>query len=78
MALLKTAANSIPNTASATAKMTKPRFAMPGTANHKSRQPAMPSTENTAIHGLRGPDASAIAPSTGEERAISRPPMPVA
>lgn len=36
------------------------------------------STPNAAIHGLRRPEASAIAPSTGDRNAIATPPALVA
>jgi len=78
MALLNTAANSMPISARTMASMTNAISCDPGTANHSIQQPMMPTIENSRIHGLRGPDASAIAPSTGDDSAMIRPPMPVA
>ena len=49
-----------------------------GRPNHSSAEPTNSSTENPAIHGLRFPAASAIAPSAGETSAIVSPAAAVA
>jgi SNF2 family DNA or RNA helicase len=41
--------------------------------NQSAAEPATRSAPNAAIHGLRRPDASAMAPSTGEKIAITSP-----
>jgi hypothetical protein len=78
MPLLNTAANSIPTSASTMATMIKAVLSIPGTAYQSSQQPMTPMTEKPNTQGLRGPDASAMAPRTGDENAISIPPMPAA
>ena len=75
MALLKTAANSTPTMATPKAKSVN-RIVVasaPGTAIHSEAVPATVKTVNKATHGLRGPTASAIAPSTGDMTAIRMP-----
>ena len=50
----------------------------PGFPNHISEAPITSSAPKPAIHGLRRPLASAIAPSTGDSSAIIRPAAAVA
>ena len=45
----------------------------PGLPNQSPIEPNTSSTPNAAIHGLRGPVASAIAPMNGEVSAIAMP-----
>ena len=54
------------------------RAVSPGTANHSSADPVISISPNAAIHGLRRPEASATAPSTGEKTAMTSPAAPVA
>jgi len=56
----------------------KASAAAPGVAYHSIQQPMKPTIENSRIHGLRGPVASAIAPRIGEVSAMIAPPMPAA
>ena len=77
MALLKTVANSAPMAATANASstgVTPP----PGTPNHKAHAPTINRAPKPAIHGLRGPAASAIAPRIGENTAMMNPAEPLA
>src|SRR4051794_26370585 len=50
----------------------------PGLPNHSKAEPITSSTPNAAIHGLRRPLASAMAPSTGDSSAIITPAAAVA
>src|SRR5258708_35003924 len=79
MALLKTVANSTPTLAIAydsnSAGMT---LGSPGFPNHIRPDPSTSRQPNPAIHGLRRPLASAIAPRTGDISAIIRPAAAVA
>jgi len=68
----------MPTSDSTIAAMTSARPAIPGTAYQRSQQPATPSTEKPSTHGLRGPVASAMAPSTGDISAMISPPAPAA
>ncbi len=66
MALLKTEANSAPMVASMKpASATATAWGAPGAAHHSMAQPRTSIAPKPAIHGLRGPDASATAPSAG-------------
>ena len=64
MALWNTSvkANPVPATASATARVRMPKPAWPGTAIHSSRMAGTIIAMNAAIHGLRRPTLSAMAP----------------
>ena len=72
MALLNTVANSAPMPATANATTTR-SAPSPGLPNHSAADPTTSKVPNTAIHGLRRPEASAMAPSTGDSEAIRRP-----
>src|SRR5260370_42170081 len=50
----------------------------PGLPNHIRQEPITNSAPNAAIHGLRRPLTSAIAPSTGDISAITKPAAAVA
>ena len=50
----------------------------PGLPNHISEAPITSKAPNAAIHGLRRPEASAIAPKTGDNNAIAIPAAAVA
>ena len=52
--------------------------ASPGLPNHISDEPITSMAPNAAIHGLRRPEASAIAPRTGDISAIAMPAAAVA
>ena len=52
--------------------------ASPGLPSHSIVAPATASTTNAAIHGLRRPPTSAIAPNTGDRNAIASPAPAVA
>ena len=79
IALLKTVANSTPTLAIAYANnnggMT---LGSPGLPIHIRQEPITSNAPNPAIHGLRRPLASAIAPSTGDISAIANPAAAVA
>src|SRR5436309_13207566 len=49
-----------------------------GLPNHSSADPTSSSAENPAIHGLRWPAVSAIAPSAGDNNAMISPAAAVA
>src|SRR6516164_5509846 len=53
-------------------------FTSPGRPNHISAEPITSIAPNAAIHGLRRPLASAIAPRTGDSNAIAMPAAAVA
>ncbi len=79
MALVKTVANSapiVPMAKATSARVTAP--SAPGAANHSVNEPATSITEKPAIHGFRGPPASATAPSIGEKTAMTKPAAAVA
>ena len=79
MALVNTVASSAPITARPKAISTSgTRSVRPGAASHRPHMPTTSSTEKTAIHGLRGWPASAMAPSTGASAAAISSAMPVA
>src|SRR5437763_7103807 len=65
-----------PNAKAASAATTLEASA--GLPNHSSAEAMQSSAENPAIHGLRLPAASAIAPSAGETSAIASPAAAVA
>jgi hypothetical protein len=52
--------------------------ASPGLPNHIRQEPITSIAPKAAIHGLRRPEASAIAPRTGEASAIAIPAEAVA
>jgi len=74
IALLNTVANSTPTVAMPNA-INSGRITLwsPGLPIHISDEPTTSSAPNAAIHGLRRPLASAIAPSTGDISAMTRP-----
>ncbi len=79
IALLKTVANSTPMVAIAnTSSSGAMTLTSPGLPNHISEEPITSIVPNAAIHGLRRPLASAIAPSTGDNSAIVKPAVAVA
>src|SRR5580698_4928000 len=79
IALLKTVANSTPTLATEYASSNGGMMLVsPGLPIHIRQEPITSSAPNPAIHGLRRPLASAIAPSTGEDSAITRPAIAVA
>src|SRR5437660_5138868 len=79
MLLKNTSAHCAPTAPSAKAASTGTVLEAPaGLPNHSSADPTNSSTENPAIHGLRFPAASAIAPSAGETSAIASPAAAVA
>ena len=79
MALLNTVANStaiVPTTKAASASgIVAGSFGLP---SQSADDASTSTTPNPAIHGLRPPAASAIAPSTGDENAMTRPAAAVA
>src|SRR5690606_34744117 len=79
IALLNTVANSTPIVAMENASSTGTTvLASPGLAHHISVAPTTSSAPKAAIHGLRRPLASATAPSTGDNIAITSPAAAVA
>src|SRR6266852_6100775 len=79
MLLKNTSAHCAPTAPSAKAASTGTMLeASAGLPNHKSADPTKSSAENPAIHGLRWPAASAIAPSAGESSAMISPAAAVA
>src|SRR5712691_8469604 len=79
MLLKNTSAHCAPTAPSAKAASTGTMLeASAGLPNHKSADPTKSSAENPAIHGLRRPAASAIAPSAGASSAMRSPAAPVA
>ncbi len=79
IALLNTVANSAPTLAIAYASSSAGMMpGSPGFPIHIRQEPITKSAPNPAIHGLRRPLASAIAPSTGDISAITRPAAAVA
>ena len=79
IALLKTVANSTPMVATTNASSSGGITpGSPGLPNHIRPEPITSSAPNAAIHGLRRPLASAIAPSTGDSSAITSPAAAVA
>ena len=79
MALWKTSvkAKPVPATASATARVTMPQPACPGTASHNSRMAGTIIAMKQAIHGLRRPTLSATAPRNGARQAVTSPAKPL-
>ena len=79
MALWNTSVNAkpVPATASATASVTMPTFACPGTASQSSRMAGTIKAMKAAIHGLRRPTLSAMAPRKGAAQAVTTPAKPV-
>src|SRR5712692_6500793 len=79
MLLKNTSAHCAPTAPSAKAASTGTMLeASAGLPNHSSADPASSSAENPAIHGLRWPAASAIAPSAGDNNAMISPAAAVA
>src|SRR5947208_9689158 len=79
MLLKNTSAHCAPTAPSAKAASTGTMLEeSAGLPNHSSADPASSSAENPAIHGLRWPAASAIAPSAGESSAMISPAAAVA
>ena len=79
IALWKTSVNAkpAPATAKATAKVTMPTSACPGTASQSSRIAGTITAMKAPIHGLRRPTLSAIAPRNGATAAVTRPAKPL-
>ncbi len=75
MALIKIAANSTPIRAMPKDIRIRVMDDMFGTAHHRPKEPTAIITENTSIHGLRGPELSAIEPSIGAKTAMKMPVM---
>src|SRR5690242_251206 len=79
IALLKRVANSAPTLASATAVSSGGMIeGSPGLPIHSVQDASTSTAPNPAIHGFLRPDASAIAPSTGDIKAIARPAAAIA
>ncbi|MGY4300491.1 hypothetical protein ACVWXN_008586 [Bradyrhizobium sp. i1.4.4] len=79
IALLKTVANSAPTLASATAVSSGAMMVgSPGLPIHSVQAASTSSVPNPAIHGFLRPEASAMAPSTGDISAIARPAAAIA
>ncbi len=79
IALLKTVANSTPMVAIAYASSSGGMtLTSPGLPIHIRQEPITSSAPKPAIHGLRRPLASAIAPSSGDISAIINPAAAVA
>ena len=79
IALLNTVANSTPMVAMPSARSSGGMtLGSPGLPIHIRLDPITSSAPNAAIHGLRRPLASAMAPSTGDSSAISNPAAAVA
>src|SRR5882757_6396270 len=79
IALLKTVANSAPTLASATAVSSGGMMAgSPGLPIHSAQDATTRSAPNAAIQGFRRPEASAMAPNTGDISAIAKPAAAIA
>ena len=79
IALLNTVANSTPTVAMPNAiKSGRITSGSPGLPIHMMHAPMTKIAPNAAIHGLRRPPASAIAPRTGDNTAMTRPAADVA
>ncbi len=72
IAFAKMIVNSMPTAATTSATATG-SSGWPGTANQSEKQPAAQSSVVNTIQGLRGPAASAIAPSSGLNNAMVMP-----
>ena len=79
IALWKTSVNAkpVPAIARAIATVTTPRISWPGTAYQRRRIAGIIMITDAAIHGLRRPTLSAIAPRNGARLAVIRPAKPV-
>ena len=66
-------ASSVAISASAKAVRIIHGASIPGAPNHSAAVKITCTMDSAAIHGLRGPDTSAIAPTTGASTAIAMP-----
>src|SRR3954466_10184990 len=79
IALLKRVANSAPTLARATAVSSGGMIeGSPGLPIHSVQDASTSTAPNPAIHGFLRPEASAMAPSTGDISAIARPAAAIA
>src|SRR5579872_2575107 len=73
IALVNIAPKEAPTLPSTTHASARPCEARPGAANQSRAEPATHSNTKHTIHGLRGPPASAMAPSGGLSNAVISP-----